>query len=214
MAGTLGKGWEGWGWGAAKDTCGLCSSQNDREPHVLKNITRRIRNLFLHIRSDATRCHTFTSLRARYGRAAIRERREVGCYASLSTSHSWRYTVCSSSRVVSKHQSHFRSVAGGVVAGLAYELIARPFDIARRTVHHSHLVTTSSASSVVAVLKVKIHEEGFMALFRGAETASDLHARQGSRTKRNINSMLRLLARVGPWGVGFLIFEAFGPGLS
>jgi len=106
-------------------------------------------------------------------------------------------------------------VAGGVVAGLAYEFTGRPFDIARRTVH-TYEITHNSATrpnfvrrttNIVHALKAKADEEGPRVFFRlssDERTASAL----STPWRQRLFSTLRILGRVGPWGIGFLIWES------
>jgi hypothetical protein len=106
-------------------------------------------------------------------------------------------------------------VAGGVLAGLSYEFVARPFDVARKTVQLSKLRAASSLDgypAMVAVLR-KVQDDGMSSFFRNPESQRAIRGGSDGISRR-VSACLRVLARVGPWGVGFLIFEAFGPGLA
>ncbi|KAG1801086.1 uncharacterized protein BJ212DRAFT_1286959 [Suillus subaureus] len=78
-------------------------------------------------------------------------------------------------------------VAGGASAGLAYEILSRPWD--------------------------KIRGDGIIHFFRDPSIVGNENP-ETSITRRRIYTGIRTLARVGPWGLGFLVWEAFGPGLS
>lgn len=101
-------------------------------------------------------------------------------------------------------------VCGGILAGFAYELTTRPFDEARRIVH-AQRITDPTHRTVRAGLKAlsdRAQENGIRSFFR----APISHDSDVPTTLRHRS--LRVLARMGPWGAGFLIWEAFGPGLS
>lgn len=104
-------------------------------------------------------------------------------------------------------------VSGGVVAGLAYEFVSRPFDIARKVVQQDKILHAKDNGSAMMAIIRKIREDGIVSFFRdpsGAESTSSL----GNTGSRRLYATLRTLARVGPWGVGFLVWESFGPGIS
>ncbi|KAJ7470272.1 hypothetical protein FB451DRAFT_1037797, partial [Mycena latifolia] len=99
-------------------------------------------------------------------------------------------------------------VTGGVIAGLSYEVIGRPWEVARHAVR-LNLVTTQEYRSPLALLTRKIQHEGFLSLFRDPTTAVS------ASSPSTVYRVLRTLARVGPWGVGFLVYQAYdsgGPG--
>jgi hypothetical protein len=111
-------------------------------------------------------------------------------------------------------------------------MVGRPFDVLRHEWHIYSLHNTSStaksqpiaSTSRVAqsrfppllhlALKI-IREEGIRGLFRGSprSTVSSRPTDVGSWQSRAYPA-LRALARVGPWGVGFLVWEALGPGIQ
>ena len=103
-------------------------------------------------------------------------------------------------------------VTGGAVAGLAYELSCRPWDIARKAVHIDRVVSTSGQHSTLSILMRKIQDEGWLVFFKHPVTHE--HDASSSSLHRRLHTLGRTLARVGPWGIGFLAWEAFGPGLS
>ncbi|KAF8163169.1 hypothetical protein B0H34DRAFT_311174 [Crassisporium funariophilum] len=98
-------------------------------------------------------------------------------------------------------------VTGGVVAGLAYEFICRPWDVARRVIHLERL-QSPNRESVFRLLTRKVTADGVHSFFRSVALS---HYPQEKRTRWNL--ILRTAGRVGPWGVGFLVWEACGPGL-
>lgn len=108
-------------------------------------------------------------------------------------------------------------VGGGVLAGLAYEISTRPFDEARRIVH-AQRVSDPSHKTIYAGFRAVMYraqEDGINPFFRSkpnheAPNSPD----QFSFRHPRLYSLLRVMGRVGPWGAGFLIWEAFGPGLS
>jgi hypothetical protein len=104
-------------------------------------------------------------------------------------------------------------VSGGVVAGLAYEFVSRPFDIARKAVQQDKIIHAKNHGSAMMAIMRKTREDGIANFFRdpcGAESTSS----PGNAGSRRLYATVRTLARVGPWGVGFLVWEAFGPGIS
>ncbi|KAI0332103.1 hypothetical protein GY45DRAFT_1321403 [Cubamyces sp. BRFM 1775] len=172
-----GRGWDGWGWGCAKDICGFA--------------------VFFAI-FDVTR------------RCAI----EAKNFAQGALEHT---------PIANKQQGSLRKhtprivhattlVTGGAIAGYAYELVCRPWDAARKAVHIDRLSPVHKQHTIPAVIMRKVHEDGMLALFKNP--AHVPHDPSASRMRRRLNVALRTLGRVGPWGVGFLVWEAFGPGLS
>lgn len=105
-------------------------------------------------------------------------------------------------------------VTGGAVAGLAYELSCRPWDVARKVVHIDRVVSTAGQHSALLILMRKIQDEGWLVFFKNPSPVTHEHGVGSSSLHRRLHTLGRTLARVGPWGVGFLAWEAFGPGLS
>jgi hypothetical protein len=99
------------------------------------------------------------------------------------------------------------------MAGLAYEVVGRPWDVARRTAHLNGLTTVPNSSVILSVMQ-RVREDGILVFFRDPTTVSHEHMRCVGGNHRRLHSVLRTLARVGPWGVGFLVWEIYGPGLS
>ncbi|KAF7984986.1 hypothetical protein HWV62_9954 [Athelia sp. TMB] len=102
-------------------------------------------------------------------------------------------------------------VSGGVVAGLAYEVLSRPFDAARRAVQLNGTSNPGNMDPPMRVVLLKVKQDGLGSFFRDADSAT---ASPGSAASRRLYMALRTLARVGPWGVGFLVWEALGPGIT
>jgi len=100
-------------------------------------------------------------------------------------------------------------VSGGAVAGLAYELVCRPIDHSRRA-YYLQGVHDKGDYSIVRALSCKLKEDGVLSLFK--DPGAHLHNTPSSRPR--LHAFLRTIARVGPWGVGFLVWESLGPGLS
>jgi len=116
-------------------------------------------------------------------------------------------------------------VAGGVVAGFGYEMVCRPFDNTRRLVYldDQHKRAESIASHIKPVrprhetrihvvgrvVLGKLNEDGPASFFRNPQPT--VHASTGPNTW--LYAGLRTLSRLGPWGVGFLVWEFMGGGL-
>ncbi|KAI0732093.1 hypothetical protein C8Q72DRAFT_818935 [Fomitopsis betulina] len=107
-------------------------------------------------------------------------------------------------------------VSGGAFAGLAYEITCRPWDVARKVVHVDGVAASDArAHSVVEILSHRLRGDGLLSFFRNPHhhTVPDQDINL-SPLRRRLYSASRTLARVGPWGIGFLVWEAFGPGIS
>jgi hypothetical protein len=100
-------------------------------------------------------------------------------------------------------------VSGGAIAGFAYEMVCRPIDHFRRA-YYLQGVHGKGDHSIVRTLSHKLKEDGVLSLFK--DPSSHLHETPSSRPR--LHAFLRTVARVGPWGVGFLVWESLGPGLS
>ena len=106
----------------------------------------------------------------------------------------------------------FTLVAGGATAGLAYEVISRPWDATRRLAdieqfqaHAAHRPRRFLIDSIAR----KIHDDGLLSFFRDAAGKEE-----GTFRNQKLLVAARTLGRVGPWGVAFLVWETFGPGIS
>jgi len=164
-----GRGWNGWGWGFAKDICGFAAF------FAIFDITRRV---------------------ATTTQAAVQD-------ITLG--------VTEGEQPFKRHFPRFvhgiTLVTGGVFAGLAYEFVSRPWDLARRAVPLDR-----GRRSAALIIFQKFRDDGAIAFFRdpSPHTAS-IHS---PNKHRRLRSTLRTLARVGPWGFGFLAWEAFGNSLN
>lgn len=100
-------------------------------------------------------------------------------------------------------------VSGGAVAGLSYEMVCRPIDHSRRA-YYLHMVHEKGKHSIIRTLSHKLKEDGVLSFLK--DPSSHLHESPSPRPR--LHAFLRTIARVGPWGVGFLVWESLGPGLS
>lgn len=191
VRGMAGRGWDGWGWGCAKDMLGMLHIEVSF--HCVLTFLSGFATFFA-IFDVTRRLATKTKL------------------ASQDVVETWTLEE-TPTRSLKRHLPRtvhgITLVSGGVVAGLAYELVNRPFDAARKAVQQ-HGVIDASNSPVQAVL-LKFRQDGLGSFFRNLDKTE---ASPGSATSRRLHAALRTLARVGPWGVGFLVWEAFGPGLA
>ncbi|KAG8870910.1 hypothetical protein FRB97_009260 [Tulasnella sp. 331] len=100
-------------------------------------------------------------------------------------------------------------VSGGVLAGLGFEFSARPFDNARRISRINTDLTTWRGRALVIAEYVKHH--GLMnALFRppdGSSSSATEPVIGRALWERRAFMMLKALGRLGPWGIGFLLWE-------
>ncbi|KAI0082773.1 hypothetical protein K474DRAFT_1610961 [Panus rudis PR-1116 ss-1] len=172
-----GRGWDGWGWGCAKDICGFA---------VFFSIFELTRRVAIHAKTL-----TESYLYAQDGRSKGQTLKD----------HTPRLVHA------------ITLVSGGAAAGLAYELTCRPWDIARKTVHIER-VTCGQEHSLTTILLRKVRNEGFHSFFVNPSPITHSDDATLPSYRRRLHSAARTLARVGPWGIGFLAWEAFGPGIS
>jgi hypothetical protein len=105
-------------------------------------------------------------------------------------------------------------VAGGVTAGLAYELVCRPWDVARKLERLERIKSATTHRPKPYLFKIlarKVHQDGFLTLFRNPAQEERMASSLG---RQRLLAVARTVGRVGPWGIGFLVWEAFGPGIS
>ncbi|KAI9510889.1 hypothetical protein F5148DRAFT_1274569 [Russula earlei] len=103
----------------------------------------------------------------------------------------------------------FTLVAGGVTAGLAYEVVSRPWDVARKLAEIERVQSSATRRPrryLIESMARKISDDGLLSFFRKAGAKEGEHF--------TLLAAARTLGRVGPWGVGFLVWEALGPGIS
>jgi len=106
-------------------------------------------------------------------------------------------------------------VAGGATAGLAYEVVCRPWDVTRRLAHLEQVEARAAQRPrryLIDSIARKIHDDGLLSFFRGA--AGKEEGTLSSPRYQKLLVAARTLGRVGPWGVAFLVWETFGPGIS
>ncbi|OJA13037.1 hypothetical protein AZE42_04388 [Rhizopogon vesiculosus] len=177
VSGMAGRGWDGWGWGCAKDVCGFAAF------FVIFEITRRV--------------------------AAASKAAAQGAIHKLPTNPEEEHLF---DNHVPQVIHGITLVTGGAMAGFAYEILSRPWDVARRTLELERTLHPTLKHPLFALVQ-KFHEDGITHFFHDHSTVSS--EKTGiSTSRRRIYSSLRTLSRVGPWGVGFLVWETFGPGLS
>ena len=107
-------------------------------------------------------------------------------------------------------------VSGGVAAGYGYEIASRPFDNARRLLESPSGVQGSPSipntkplpQPAAAMMLSRIRSEGLLWLFRSVTSNN------GTGDVRGVYRALRALGRLGPWGVGFLMWEGLAPDFS
>ncbi len=109
----------------------------------------------------------------------------------------------------------FTLVAGGVAAGLAYEVVSRPWDVARNLAQIERVqsfTTRRPRRYLIDSIARKIHDDGLLSFFRNAAGKEERSLTSPGRQR--LLAAARTLGRVGPWGVGFLVWETLGPGIS
>jgi Mitochondrial carrier protein len=123
-----------------------------------------------------------------------------------------------------------RSIPSLVVAGLGYEIVGRPFDAIRHEWHISSLSVRTVSQPMTAPLKVAaqsrfpplldlilkiVRKEGMRGLFRGpSPSVVPPKSSNANGWRSRAYPVLRALARVGPWGIGFLVWGTVGPGIQ
>jgi len=109
----------------------------------------------------------------------------------------------------------FTLVLGGVTAGLAYEVASRPWDVARKIAEIERVQALTAHRPrryVIDCVARKISDDGLLSFFRDATVKEEMSS--SSPWRQRLHTTARTIGRVGPWGVGFLVWEAFGPGIS
>ena len=109
----------------------------------------------------------------------------------------------------------FTLVAGGVTAGLAYEVVCRPWDVTRKLAQMERVQFSNTHTPrryLIDSIARKIQDDGLLSFFRG--TAWKEEGTLSSPRNQRLLVAGRTLGRVGPWGVAFLVWETFGPGIS
>ncbi|KAG8828945.1 hypothetical protein FRC17_007290 [Serendipita sp. 399] len=206
VKGMAGRGWDGWAWGCSKDMCGFALFFS------LFELSRKVATEVAYLSVDEL------------------ERLKASLPNARPPSDRTRTSTARIAQGVTL-------VAGGVIAGLGYEMVCRPFDHARRAVYLDDMhrgaeqqgVSGSSSSSTAAgtrrvispsrarivtgILLQKLKTDGPLSFFVNPQLATHVQDTATQGSSRGIYALLRTLARVGPWGAGFLIFEAMGGSL-
>ncbi|KAF9262170.1 hypothetical protein L218DRAFT_929801 [Marasmius fiardii PR-910] len=105
-------------------------------------------------------------------------------------------------------------VTGGVLAGFGYELTIRPWEYGRNTarLNHLHRLTRpEEPSTPMLITLARKFREDWRSFFRDPSASVPHVDTTLSSNRRRLLYALRTLARVGPWGVSFLVWEIFGP---
>jgi hypothetical protein len=95
-------------------------------------------------------------------------------------------------------------VTGGVVAGLGYELVTRPWDMARRAIHLAHLGAPAAANTQTRLLRSfgavqdLYQNKGLMGFIRDPSAVAAMAASSPSeRLRQRAIAAARMLGRVG-----------------
>ena len=185
-----GRGWDGWGFGFIKDVCGTAFLR----PHY------SILN------------HCCTGFAVFFSIFEITRRVSVGVKTKTQTTLDGdpeaekRFPGI---RKFAPRVIHATAlVSGGAIAGLAYEMVCRPIDHSRRA-YHLQGVYDKDGRSILRTLFHKLEVDGVLSFFK--DPSSHIHENPSSRPR--LHAFLRTVARVGPWGIGFLVWESLGSGL-
>ena len=81
-----------------------------------------------------------------------------------------------------------------------------------KAVHVDQVISATDRHPIRSVLLRKLQDDGWRFFFKHPVTHE--HSPHASPMQRRLHALGRTLGRVGPWGIGFLAWEAFGPGLS
>jgi len=175
-----GRGWNGWGWGLAKDVCGFSGF------FTIFEVTRHVA-------------------------------KELKLY-TLGLVQPFKVADASRPTAIERHLPRvvhgFTLVAGGATAGLAYEVICRPWDATRRLAQIEQAQAYAAhrpSRRLIDSIACKIHGDGLLSFFRDAAGTGK---EEGAFRNQKLLMAARTLGRVGPWGVAFLVWETFGPGIS
>ena len=195
-----GRGWNGWGWGLAKDVCGELGAIS-RRALSSNNCVSKGFSVFFAI-FEVTR-HVATEMKLL----------SLGLVQPFKLADAGRPTTME--RHFPRVVHGFTLVAGGVTAGLAYEVVCRPWDVTRKLAQMER--TQSSTTNrprpyLIDSIARKIQDDGLLSFFRDA--AGKEEGTLSSPRNQRLLVAGRTLGRVGPWGVAFLVWETFGPGIS
>jgi len=90
-------------------------------------------------------------------------------------------------------------------------MVCRPLDNARRTLYLDKISAYGHHSIARAILH-QMRVEGISSLFK--DSMGHLHDSAPQTSRPRLSAFLRTLGRISPWGLAFIFFEAFGPGIS
>jgi hypothetical protein len=196
-----GRGWNGWGWGLAKDVCGEFAVVLQCGRFQLIIVFFEGFSVFFTI-FEVTR-HVAKDLKV----------------YSLGLVQPFKVADASQPTAIERHLPRvvhgFTLVAGGATAGLAYEVVCRPWDATRRLAHIEQAQACDARRPrryLIDSIARKIRDDGLLSFFRDAAVKEE-----GTLSSPRYQKLLvaaRTLGRVGPWGVAFLVWETFGPGIS
>ncbi|KAG8934339.1 hypothetical protein FRC01_003587 [Tulasnella sp. 417] len=218
----MSRGWDGVWWGVGKDAVGFAIF------FAIFDISRKLANrtaAYL----DPSIC--LTPIPKQAALAAVQTSEPFHSKPEEDDEYEASNSMLPASKVTKARVGHgIVLVGGGVAAGLAYELAARPFDNARRIVHEQRLhvearssrrplPTTSpvkdpySFRPIMRIVIAHIKEHGILSLLQNTATGATAASTDAGRSPsyRRAVVALRALGRLGPWGVGFLMWEGFAP---
>ncbi|CDO72885.1 hypothetical protein BN946_scf185002.g70 [Trametes cinnabarina] len=181
-----GRGWEGWGWGCAKDICGMTTFKGQ---WILLHLWTDVGvhnagfSVFFAIFDVTRRC----ALAAKtYAQELLEQTSTADKEQGSLRKHIPRIVHATS------------LVTGGAIAGLAYEVVCRPWDAARKAVHIDRLSPSGAQHSIPKIVSTKIRDDGMLSFFKNP---SHVHHDSGtSPMRRRLNTGLRTLGGVGPSG--------------
>jgi len=223
VRGVAGRGWDGWGWGVGKDSAGAVILFHTSRFLFYGQIIQFLLGfaLFFSIFELSRKLANGASGRvvSEFERWHIRLDKDATPMTEKAK------------KTAARTVHGVTLVAGGVVAGLGYEMVCRPFDNTRKLVYlddqHKRAAQSTTLSHninkplrpapaaearihvVGRVVLAKLNEEGPASFFRNPQPT--VHASTGPNTW--LYAGLRTLSRLGPWGVGFLVWEFMGGGL-
>lgn len=200
----MARGWDGMWWGCAKDGVGFAIF------FAVFESTRRLANRAVRYFDYPTSTVSVPPEASSSGNTRRHEDEEEEEFALLSKPLPRQARLAHGCILVS----------GGVLAGLAFELSARPFDNARRIAARqtqlqalSSTTPASPSSSSRAVVDY-LRQNGIVSsLLRspgGVATAVSAAGGDSGGSvllQQRALILLRALGRLGPWGVGFLLWE-------
>ncbi|KIO27097.1 hypothetical protein M407DRAFT_233550 [Tulasnella calospora MUT 4182] len=214
----MSRGWDGVWWGVGKDAVGFAIF------FAIFDISRNLANrtaAYL----DPSICLTPVPKQAA---PAVQSSEPFHLKPDEDDEYEASNTMLPASKVTKARVGHgIVLVGGGVVAGLCYELAARPFDNARRIVHEQRLHAEAKSSHrplpatapvkdpssfrpIMRIVIAHIKEHGIMSLLQNTAAATSTDVGRSPGYRRAVIA-LRTLGRLGPWGVGFLMWEGFAP---